>query len=325
MPNFGVAGRILDLPITGCDDVLRDGTALQRPTRAEMFEVMGREQKSELEQLGDTHLLKDTLYVKKHFFSINTYEHIGVNSSLHIILGSERKLVNAEEIVQTYANVNSILGKLKERLGSQDSPLVKMQRLYGLIDQMASFKKCDLLASGLGKNPVVFDCDVASYIFMVVAEELKWPLKLVRAEGHMYVVWQGGDKGNDLFFETTDGKQRNMGERDKVLERNGFYAHLFLNRGISYSRKFRNYERSIKEYSKAIHLDADATMHFNRARTLEALGELDLAEMDYRRAYELDPSYTRVQQHLEKLEKEKVQLMKVPTGPTRPPQRGGAY
>jgi tetratricopeptide (TPR) repeat protein len=298
-----VQRRPIGLPIKGCDDVLRDSTALQRPTDVGLgaVEVIGREQKNELEQLGDARLLKDTLYVKKHYFSINNYEHIGVNSSLHIILGSERKLVTAAEIVQTYVTVNSILGKVKERLGLSDTPLTKMQKLYEVIDQISSFKKCDLLTLGLGKTPAVFDCDVASYIFMVVAEEMKWPVKLVRAEGHMYVVWQGGDRGRDLFFETTDGKQRTMDRRDKILERNGFYAHLFLNRGISYSRKLRDYERSVKEYSKAIRLDADATMHFNRARTLEALGEWDLAEVDYRRAYELDPSYMRAKQQLEKV------------------------
>jgi tetratricopeptide (TPR) repeat protein len=307
--------RPVGLPIKGCDDVLRDGSALQRPTRAGLGDlaVIGREQKNELEQLGDARLLKDTLYVKKHYFSINRYEHIGVNSSLHIILGSERKLVTAAEIVQTYATVNSILGKVKERLGLNDNPLMKMQKLYAVIDQIAAFKKCDLLTLGLGKTPAVFDCDVASYIFMVVAEELQWPVKLVRAEGHMYVVWQGGDEDNDLFFETTNGQKRAMDKRDKILERNGFYAHLFLNRGISYSRKFRDYERSVKEYSKGIRLDEDATLRFNRARTLEALGEWDLAEVDYRRAYELDPAYMRVKQQLEKLENEKLQLMKIPT------------
>lgn len=63
--------------------------------------------------------------------------------------------------------------------------------------------------SGRGVGPYhVVDCDIASFIYLAVAEEMKYPVFLVEMPTHNFVRWEMKD-GTYINFETMDGMETN--------------------------------------------------------------------------------------------------------------------
>ena len=50
----------------------------------------------------------------------------------------------------------------------------------------------------------VVDCDIASFIYLAIAEVMKYPLHLVEIPRHDFVRWEIGP-GSSVNFETMDG------------------------------------------------------------------------------------------------------------------------
>lgn len=80
-------------------------------------------------------------------------------------------------------------------------------------------------AQGAGPFYVV-DCDIASYIYLAVAEVMKYPLHLIEIPTHNFVRWVF-DSGSYLDFETMDG----VATDDDYYQSNWGIPSSFVGRG----------------------------------------------------------------------------------------------
>jgi hypothetical protein len=80
-------------------------------------------------------------------------------------------------------------------------------------------------ARGAGPYYVV-DCDIASYIFLSIAEVMKYPLHLVEIPQHNFVRWEFS-AGSYVDFETMDGVETD----DDYYKRKWFIPDEFVGRG----------------------------------------------------------------------------------------------
>jgi tetratricopeptide (TPR) repeat protein len=116
----------------------------------------------------------------------------------------------------------------------------------------------------------VVDCDIASYMYLAVAEVMKYPLAMVQMPLHNFIRWLR-PAGGYIDFETMDGRetddsyyqalwgipQKFIGTPGVLTTMNGnqllAYEHFGL--GISFTWK-KDIPHAIAEYKKAISVDA---------------------------------------------------------------------
>ena len=72
----------------------------------------------------------------------------------------------------------------------------------------------------------VVDCDVASYLYLGIAEVMKYPLHLVEIPRHNFVRWEFGP-GSHVNFETMDGSETD----DAYYKVNWMIVDAFIGRG----------------------------------------------------------------------------------------------
>lgn len=303
---FEKYGRYLDMSDIGFLGVGFDWAMRRYADKPGSFDIARKEfsnlkddnddgivQQHELLALGDPVLALSTKLLKQNFYSPTTYPHISNSNSLHIVLGSEYRLAKAPEIVRTYALVNDIIKELKEKMNTADPPAYQLQKLDGIIKRhVACGGDVALLSKGLGSDPAVLDCDTLSALYLCVAEEMKWPLAMVDAPEHIYVVWDKKDGTKPFYWETTNGTVRSLGPRDSHLDRSGFFSQLYANRGLYLSSKNDTQEsnqRGVEEFTKAIALNPKSNHAFyNRAVCYLRLKKDDLARKDFKEAVRLD-------------------------------------
>ena len=98
--------------------------------------------------------------------------------------------------------------------------------LMELKNQRHNVRRAAFIAAR-GNGPYyVVDCDVASYIYLAIAEVMKYPVHLVEIPKHNFVRWVFAG-GSHLDFETMDGFETD----DEYYRKNWFIADEFIGRG----------------------------------------------------------------------------------------------
>lgn len=116
----------------------------------------------------------------------------------------------------------------------------------------------------------VVDCDIASYLYLAIAEIMKYPLAMVQMPLHNFIRWKLPD-GGYIDFETMDGKETDdnyyealWGIPPKFVRTPGvlttmsnaqLLAYEYHDVAISYTWK-NDIPTAITEYEKAISIDA---------------------------------------------------------------------
>jgi hypothetical protein len=123
----------------------------------------------------------------------------------------------------------------------------------------------------------VVDCDVASYIYLAVAEVMKYPLHLVEIPRHNFVRWQL-DSATFINFETMDGAEtdnayykENWGIAEAFVGRGGILDTMNDKQTIAYhdatvaiSWSWRgNLDRMIEVYLRSISIDSTHALALN--------------------------------------------------------------
>jgi tetratricopeptide (TPR) repeat protein len=123
----------------------------------------------------------------------------------------------------------------------------------------------------------VVDCDTASYIYLAIAEVMKYPIHLVEIPRHNFVRWELG-RDNYVDFETMDGIPTN----DAYYKSRWFIPESFVGRGgilksmtaeetlayhwatvaISWSWQL-NVPRMLENYQKSLAIDASHAIALN--------------------------------------------------------------
>jgi hypothetical protein len=129
-----------------------------------------------------------------------------------------------------------------------------------------------------GSGPFyVMDCDIASYLYLAIAEIMKYPLHLVEIPRHNFIRWELG-QGVYVDFETMDGMETD----DDYYKTRWFIPDAFVGRGgilksmtvaetvayhwatiaISWSWQL-NVTRMIESYQKSLAIDFSHALALN--------------------------------------------------------------
>ncbi len=181
------------------------------------------------------------------------------------------------------ALVKAKLGEILARVSSEDfsalTPEQKLKHLHQILINEFSLRfrrqeipnrpgvSANLFSLSLLSGRV--DCDVMSQLFLIIGQELNWPLHLVRAPRHVFIRWQ--DNNYTFNYETTD----NWLPTDQE-----YIDHFKIPAaGI----KSGAYLRTLSEE------EAKALVYLTRGRVRGEFGDWAGAKQDMARAAELNP------------------------------------
>lgn len=139
------------------------------------------------------------------------------DNPVHALMKREASVAPPEDIKYAYDVLHFILFMVKDNLqGHPDLPPdQKIAMVYEIIKRLEYKLSADdrgktyLLSEQLKKKTSKkLDCYPASFIIYIVAQELKWPVCLVEAPGHLFTRWDDENSGvrfnMDYGYQTTD-------------------------------------------------------------------------------------------------------------------------
>lgn len=98
------------------------------------------------------------------------------------------------------------------------------------------------------------------------------------------------DRGNSYY---RSGKyQRAIKDYNQAIHLDPKFTKAYYNRGLAYGQGKGQFDKAISDYTKAIELDPkDAMAYNNRGVTYKHIGQYDKAIDDYTKAIEINPKY----------------------------------
>ena len=219
---------------------------------------------------------------------------------------------------ESYRKLEGLFEESRKRIKQNTGPVVMLQTIDTILNRSfthSAMADTSLLGAALSKGRCDIDCDITSYLYLAIGEELNLPLRGVTAPEHFFVRWHYTDE-NYIDWETTSG----------MLTNDEHYARVFhvspdsITRGIylkSLSREeligkhYGNIATEILlqgQYDKALLFLEKALENYpqeigsiaNTGVALEYLGHLPEALDNYLRALVLDPNNQKIHANLGK-------------------------
>lgn len=126
------------------------------------------------------------------------------DNPLHDLLSIESNTHSPLEVRQAYTTFGQILGRVRAKVSANPrmTPLERMGSIATVLtdDLGIRYQRTDDFISGL--NIRRLDCDTASFIFIAVGHEMRWPIYGVEVPGHFFVRWDDR-RGNRINFDFT--------------------------------------------------------------------------------------------------------------------------
>lgn len=225
------------------------------------------------------------------------------DNPIHDLLSIESQLMKPQEIEKAYKTVQKILEIARKEIeGRYLTPEQKLETVYDVMESIGikfSDQDNNLFTENISRFRL--DCDTSSFIALIIAHEMRWPVHLVRAPGHVFVRWDDGkgtrfnyDQGYSLSDEFYIARRRGKISQGSIkrnvylknLNRNEVIAIFLNNRAIT-NVDLGKARDGIKDFDEAIRLDPVHTYH-NRGVTKYKLGKYQEAVVDFSTAIELD-------------------------------------
>jgi len=194
--------------------------------------------------------------------------------------------------------LDALVKRAGEAVGGASTPIETIERLNHFFFQSEKFQVTYDLSSSdhLLPGPVIAGkrgyCVGLATIYLILAEELNFPIHGVATPKHVFLRWDDGKfrRNIELFQEGRDVSDKDYIREQKIpqasIDRGVFLANLtereflgfiYQNLGVLESQR-GEFEQSGKDYSRAIHFNPKlAAAYYNR-------GNDDLKQKSYRRA-----------------------------------------
>jgi tetratricopeptide (TPR) repeat protein len=240
----------------------------------------------------------------------------------HQLLDIESELGTVKQT--HYDFLDTLIDEVKSKVTVKDSYTKdEAHNLLNTIDDIFEKKNLErkptsTLTEAIDNKQV--DCDIYSYFYLAIADELNLPLTAVCAPSHMLLKWDLNDKEFFYFesmmqsmFQSEDGTplrtlayfndikslKNIFNIDDKSLEKGVFLKSLTEEeilatyigiRGCIWNNR-GEFDKALKDYNKALEIKPDhSPTYHNRANLWNQKGEHDKAIQDYTKSIELDPN-----------------------------------
>lgn len=129
------------------------------------------------------------------------------NKNIGFVLLDIEREVGFPTPQKSYHKLEELLVESKQRIINKMGPIRVLQEIDAILNRSfthATNADTSLLGAALSQGRCDIDCDITSYLYLAIGEELKLPLRGVVAPEHMFV--RLNHQPNYINWETTTGK-----------------------------------------------------------------------------------------------------------------------
>ena len=226
----------------------------------------------------------------------SNYE-INEDNVINNLLYLELKITDKSIIKQTYNILGEILKRIKKDIKNNFTPKEKLIKIYDILknDFKLNYNESssDLFSKNLiNKN---IKCDTSSFIYLVISQELNWPIYCMLLPNHMFIRWS--DNLNEFNFETTNSgiyKEEFYIKEYKISDSNiirfsekELIGYFYYKIGcVQY--ELNDYKDALINFNNAIELNKNCSnFYYNRGITKNKLKDYTSAIIDFDSAIEL--------------------------------------
>ncbi len=127
------------------------------------------------------------------------------NNIIYSLLFMEMDVSGKGLVEDTYKLLGAIIKRVKEKGYNSLRPQAKLKLVYDILNRDFGIKYLEKRAQLLSQSipNKYYDCDTGSMVFLAIAQELNWPLNIIRIPDHMFIRWN--DNTTQFNFEVTTG------------------------------------------------------------------------------------------------------------------------
>ena len=180
--------------------------------RASVWEMM----RSANIQQGKTYFSEKEIETAKQ--SARSMPDVSPFNIVYLILAMESEFMGEKEMKQLFSLINSIIKKIKQEKFDHLPPADKMNRVFQILKEEYNFKVIRCIPPSIkGKSANIFsqkfldhklDCIAFAFAFLIIGQELKWPVSLISLPHHIAVRWS--DSKDTFTFERVWGILRDF-------------------------------------------------------------------------------------------------------------------
>jgi tetratricopeptide (TPR) repeat protein len=265
--------------------------------------------KGEKEETIASILAEMDMIIPDDFYSLTSETSGGIlsaNNSVISLLYLESGIVKEVKIRETCSLLGRIITAVREKIktGTEPEKILQQTRAvlredFGLIYREE--KAMNLVSVSLPAKQ--YDHDTGVFIFLAIAEELSWPISLVRIPNQYIIRWN--NSGESFNFDIINGTvlsdddiRELYGKKGKKFPEGMYLKNMvpgeivgvFYNtRAIFYFHTF-DYLAAKQDFDRAVeYVPGLAVVYNNRANTCTSLEQYQSAFADYELAIRLNP------------------------------------